>query len=62
MQRSVSKLFIVENTYHDTNQTHKAREDKLRQKAVVIGEFRRKYERLTEWILGGGGVFQHYKY
>ena len=62
MQRSVSKLFIVENTYHDTNQTHQAREHKLRQKAVVIGEFRRKYERLTAWILGGGGVFQHHKY
>ena len=30
LKRPVKKLFVVENTYHDTNQTHKAREQKFR--------------------------------
>ena len=30
LKRPVKKLFAVENTYHDTNQTHKAREQKFR--------------------------------
>ena len=29
-KRHVNKLFTIENTYHDTNQTDKAREQKLR--------------------------------
>ena len=33
-----------EYTYHDTNQTDKAREQKLRREAVVIGELKRKYD------------------
>ena len=30
LKRPVNKLFLVEYTYHDTNQTDKAREQKLR--------------------------------
>ena len=30
LKRPVKKLFAVENTYHDTNQTDKAREQKFR--------------------------------
>ena len=30
LKRPVNKLFAVENTYHDTNQTDKAREQKFR--------------------------------
>ena len=41
---SVNKLFPIEYTYHDTNQTDKAREQKLRWEAAVIGELKRKYE------------------
>ena len=37
-KRSVNKLFMVKNTYHDTNQTDKAREQKLRREAAIIGE------------------------
>ena len=40
----VNKLFTVENAYHETNQIDKAKEQKLRQKAAVIGELKRKYE------------------
>ena len=56
LKRSINKLFTVENTY-DTNQRDKAREQNLRQEAVVIGEVMRKCE-----CLGWGGVFEHYKY
>ena len=34
----VNKLFTVKNKYHDTNQIDKAREQKLRREAAVIGE------------------------
>ena len=30
LKRPVKKIFAVENTYHDTNQTDKAREQKFR--------------------------------
>ena len=39
-----NKLFPTEYTYHDTNQTDKAREQKLRREAAVIGELKRKYD------------------
>ena len=37
-KRSVNKLFTVKNTYHNTKQTDKAREQKLRREAAIIGE------------------------
>ena len=43
-KRPANKLFPTEYTYHDTNQTDKAREQKLRQEAAVIDELKRKYE------------------
>ena len=42
LKRPVNKLFRTEYIYHDTNQTDKAREQKLRREAVVIGELKRK--------------------
>ena len=44
LKRSVNKFFPIEYTYHETNQTDKAMEQKLRWKAGVIGELKRKYE------------------
>ena len=44
LKRPVNKLFPTEYTSHDTNQTDKAREQKLRWEAAVIGELKRKYE------------------
>ena len=44
LKRPVNKLFPIKYTYHDTNKTDKAREQKLRWEAAVIGELRRKYE------------------
>ena len=43
-ERPVNNLFPTEYTYHDTSQTDKAREQKLRWKAAVIGELKRNYE------------------
>ena len=40
----VKKLFPIEYTYRDTTQTDKARKQKLRWEAAVIGELKRKYE------------------
>ena len=40
----VNKLFLVEYTYHDTDQTDKVREQKLRWEEVVIGELKGKYK------------------
>ena len=37
LKRPVNKLFTVENTYHNTDQTNKARED-------VTDELKKKYE------------------
>ena len=34
----------MEYSYNDTNQTDKAREQKFRWEAFVIGELKRKYE------------------
>ena len=42
LKHPVNKLFRIEHTYHDTNQTVKAREQKLRCEAAVIGELKRK--------------------
>ena len=44
LKRPIYKLFPTEYAYHDTNQTDKAREKKLRWEAAVIGELKRKYE------------------
>ena len=44
LKRPVNKLLSIENTYQDTNQTGTSREQKLRRKAAVIGELKRKYE------------------
>ena len=44
LKRSVTKLFLVGNTCHDTNQTDKAREQKLRREVSAIGELKTKYE------------------
>ena len=38
LKRPVNKLFTVENTYHETNQTDKAREQKRRREAAIIDE------------------------
>ena len=35
-KRSVNKLFYIENTYQDTNQTGTAREQKKKREATVI--------------------------
>ena len=40
----VNKLFRTEYTYHDTNQTDKAREQELKWEPTVIGELKRKYD------------------
>ena len=42
LKHCVNKLFPTEYTYHDTNQTDKAREQKLRREAAVTGELKRK--------------------
>ena len=44
LKRPVNKLFPIENTYQDTNQTGMARQQKLRQRAAAISELKRKYE------------------
>ena len=41
----VNKLFTVENRYHNINETYKAREQKRRGEAAVIGKQKRKYRR-----------------
>ena len=38
------KLFLTEYIYHDSNQTDKAREQKLSREAAVIAELKRKYD------------------
>ena len=53
LKRPVSKLFPIQYTYHDSNQTDKTREQ-LRWEAAVNGELKRKYGRmLTARILRG---------
>ena len=44
LKRPVNKLFTTEYTYHDTNQTDKATEQKLRREAAVIDQLKRKYD------------------
>ena len=44
LKRPVNKIFSTEFRYHDTNQTGKAKEQKLRREATVIGELKRKYD------------------
>ena len=44
LKRSVKNLFTVKNTYPGTNHKDKAREQKLRREAAVIGEIKIKYE------------------
>ena len=43
LKRPINKLFTVGNTY-DTNQTDKARGQKFRREAALVGEGKRKYE------------------
>ena len=43
-KRPINKLSQIEYTYHDTDQTDKAWEQKLRGKAAVIDELKRKYD------------------
>ena len=44
LKHPVNKLFSTEDTYHDTNQVDKAKEQKLRREAAVIDELKRKYD------------------
>ena len=44
LKRPVNILFQTEYTYRDTNQTDKARGQRLRQEAAVIGVLKRKYD------------------
>ena len=44
LKRPVNKLFSIEYAHHDTNQTDKSREQKLRLEAAVIGELKIKYD------------------
>ena len=44
LKRPVNKLFCIENTYQDTNQTSMARKQKLRREATVIDKLKRKYK------------------
>ena len=44
LKHPINKLLRIEYTYHGTNQADKAREQKLRWKATVIGKLKRKYE------------------
>ena len=43
-KRPINKLLPTEYTYHDTNQTDKAREQKIRRAAAIIGKLKRKYD------------------
>ena len=40
LKRPVNKLLSIENTYQDTNHAGTAREQKLMQKAAVVGELK----------------------
>ena len=55
----INKFFTVENTYHDTNQTDKAKEQKLRREVAVLRE---NMNFNCVKIGERGGVFQHCKY
>ena len=45
LKRPVNKLFQIECTYHDTNQTDKASEQTLRWEAAVIGQLKSQLKR-----------------
>ena len=40
----VNKIFPIENTYQDTNQTGTTRQQNVRQESAVTGKLKRKYE------------------
>ena len=44
LKRTVNKLLPIENTYQDTNQKNKAKEQKLRIEVAIFGELKRKYQ------------------
>ena len=44
LKRPLNKLFTVENTYHYSNQTDKARKQKLWLEETVTGELKRTCE------------------
>ena len=44
LKRTVNKLLPIENTYQDTNQKNKAKEQKLRREVAIFGELKRKYQ------------------
>ena len=44
IKRPINKLFAIENTYHDTDETDKVREQKLRREVAITAELKRKYE------------------
>ena len=44
LKSPINKFFPTEYTCHDTNQTNRVGEQKLRWKVVVIGELKRKYD------------------
>ena len=61
LEHPLNEVFPTENADQDNNKTDKAREQKLRRQAVVVGELKRKCqsELREHW---GGGVFEHHKY
>ena len=44
LNRLVNKLFAIENTCHNSNNTDKVRGQKLSREVAVIGKLKRKYE------------------
>ena len=43
LKRLVNKLFSTEYSYHNTKQTDKTREQKLRREAAVVSKLKRKH-------------------
>ena len=62
LKRPLNKLFTVENTYNDTDQTGEAMGQKLRREAGAIEKQKMKYEcyLLEHWE--GGEVLEYRKY
>ena len=46
LKHLVNKLFTVENTYHDTNQIDKVREQNFRREAAVVGKKKKKKKKI----------------
>ena len=44
LKRTVNKLLPIENTYQDTNQKNKAKEQKLGREVAIFGELKRKHQ------------------